>query len=228
MRQAITGVLIPFLLTGISHGQTSCDADLNGDLVVNLEDLLGMLVHYGDSCAITQIIHPTLVVSEIHYNPNSLQGNDSDWEFLELFNPNENVVPLHGWMLSDAVSHSFTEMDSIGAFSFFVVARNADTLSTVVAQEIGLAEWDSGGGSITQGKQSHCLTQMKRPWFQYPMKTTMDGSKHLMEKVPLWSLWTSIYRMQKSLRGQLHLSLAEPQECQIPCGVCQIMNESGR
>jgi hypothetical protein len=151
MRQAITGVLIPFLLTGISHGQTSCDADLNGDLVVNLEDLLGMLVHYGDSCAITQIIHPTLVVSEIHYNPNSLQGNDSDWEFLELFNPNENVIPLQGWMLSDAVSHSFTEMDSIGAFSFFVVARNADTLSTVVAQEIGLAEWNSGGGLNNTG-----------------------------------------------------------------------------
>ena len=57
------------------HAQ--CTGDLNNDQTVDLQDLLTLLVHYGDSCEFWHLL-PQLHVSEIHYNPNSAQGNDSD------------------------------------------------------------------------------------------------------------------------------------------------------
>lgn len=155
MRKVITGALAPFLGTAMALGQSSCDADINGDQIVNLQDLLGMLVHYGDSCTNNTIDFPTLIISEIHYNPNSVQGNDSDWEFLELFNPHDVSVALKGWKVADAVSVNFSELDSIEAHRFLVVANNADTISSVAPIETPVVSWNSGdnlnntGGTIT-------------------------------------------------------------------------------
>ena len=152
MRNVIAGVLTPFLGTAMALGQSSCDADLNGDQIVNLQDLLGMLVHYGDSCLNTPMEFPTLVISEIHYNPNSVQGDDSDWEFLELFNPNEVSVALSGWKLANAISLNFSELDSIRSQQFIVIARNADTLSLVAPIETPVIPWNIGGSLNNTGE----------------------------------------------------------------------------
>ena len=152
MRKVLAGAFAPFLGTVLAFGQTSCDADINGDQVVNLEDLLGMLIHYGDSCKYAPVQFPTLVISEIHYNPNSAQGNDSDWEFLELFNPTDETVALLGWKLDNAISLSFSEEDSISAQQFVLIARNADTLSMVVPSETPVFQWDSGGSLNNSGE----------------------------------------------------------------------------
>ena len=37
-------------MANVTWSQTDCPADINGDFVVDLDDLLVLLIHYGDSC----------------------------------------------------------------------------------------------------------------------------------------------------------------------------------
>ena len=62
------------------HGQ--CHADLNGN---HNHDLLILLADYGQTCEDAGWHDP--ILSEIHYNPSTQQGSDSDHEFLELTTP---------------------------------------------------------------------------------------------------------------------------------------------
>ena len=57
------------------HAQ--CTGDLNNDQTIDLQDLLTLLVHFGECCKILITSYPQLRVSGIHYTPNSAQGNDT-------------------------------------------------------------------------------------------------------------------------------------------------------
>ena len=160
MKNIFLGALVHFLSAAIAVAQTSCTADVNQDSVVNLQDLLSMLVFYRDSCLEEATVFPSLIVSEIHYNPNSEQGNDSDWEFLELYNPNAFSVSLDGWKLTDAVFLVFASTDSIGAEAFFVVARNADTLAMSVPGHTPIAQWNSGESLNNTGETATLVDPM--------------------------------------------------------------------
>ena len=151
MRNVIFGIIGLLYLSTNLRGQTSCDADLNHDSVVNLQDLLAILVHYGDSCHPFLDSYPSILISEIHYNPSTVQGSDNDWEFLEVYNPNTFGVALSGWRLEDGISYNFDESDSIHALSFLVLARDSDTLSTVVPEEIPMVEWPGPSGLNNTG-----------------------------------------------------------------------------
>jgi len=152
MRRNATG-LAALALLAISHTlHAQCTGDLNNDQTVDLQDLLSLLVHYGDSCSSGPDAFPPLHISEIHYNPNSTQGNDSDWEFLELYNPNNAPVALEGWRLSNAVTMTFDGNDTIPGLGFFTVARNLDSLSTVLPATAPSAQWNSGEGLNNTGE----------------------------------------------------------------------------
>ena len=146
MRRNVSGLAALAFLAISQTLQAQCTGDLNNDQAVDLQDLLSLLIHYGDSCNSGPGLIPPLHLSEIHYNPNSAQGNDSDWEFLELYNPNDAPVPLEGWRLSNAVSMTFDSNDTIPALGFFTVARNLDSLSTVLPANAPCAQWNSGEG----------------------------------------------------------------------------------
>jgi len=94
-------------MANVTWSQADCPADINGDFVVDLDDLLVLLIHYGDSCEEATSAYPSIYISEIHYNPHSSQGNDSDWEFLELYNPNPYPLSLAQWSLNNAVELTF-------------------------------------------------------------------------------------------------------------------------
>jgi hypothetical protein len=144
MRRTQKG-LATLLILAASHSMNAqCIGDLNEDLAVDLHDLLMLLIHYGDSCSGEAAVYPTLHISEIHYNPNSGQGNDSDWEFLELYNPMDVPVPLDGWRLSNAVTYQFDADDTIPALGFFAVARNLDSLVLMMPDGAHSAQWNSG------------------------------------------------------------------------------------
>ena len=66
-----------------------------------------------------------LVINEIHYNPATSQGNDSEYEFLELYNISSADINLMGMTVGQAGSTSSSaSLDSvtIGAGSYVVVA----------------------------------------------------------------------------------------------------------
>ena len=77
--------LAPLLAALSTACLAQCEGDLNGNLTVDNDDLMMLLSQYGMDCDESLWLDP--IISEIHYNPSSQQGNDSEYEFVELMNP---------------------------------------------------------------------------------------------------------------------------------------------
>jgi len=71
---------------------------------------------------------PSLIISEIHYNPSAdLQGDDEDFEFLELFNSENEQVDLSGYRFTDGITFTFPEGSYIKPGEFLLLASNSLT-----------------------------------------------------------------------------------------------------
>jgi regulation of enolase protein 1 (concanavalin A-like superfamily) len=66
-----------------------------------------------------------VVINEIMYHPIS---ENSDDEFVELFNKGTNAVNLGGWRFTDGISFNFPSNTIIAAGSYLVVAKNKTNL----------------------------------------------------------------------------------------------------
>ena len=125
---------------------SACESDLNSDGVVGLSDLLVMLSHFGDHCEDTPpepIEWPLIQFSELHYNPSSSQGSDSEFEFLELYNSDTANVILSGWTLSEGLNMSFPEGATIAAGEFVVI-----TTAPLTYAGLGYPVYDWGSGGL--------------------------------------------------------------------------------
>ena len=82
------------------------------------------------SCCIYEEESNQIVINEINYNPAlSLEQEDSDYEFIELYNNSDEDVNLHGWYFNEGSSsscYSFGDV-TIEARGFLVLARNTET-----------------------------------------------------------------------------------------------------
>ena len=68
---------------------------------------------------------PSLMISEIHYNPSAqLQGDDEDFEFLELLNGGNERLDLSGWKFTEGITFSFPEGSYIDPGEFLLLASN--------------------------------------------------------------------------------------------------------
>ena len=126
------------------HGQ--CHADLNGNHMVDNHDLLILLADYGQTCENAGWHDP--ILSEIHYNPSTQQGSDSDHEFLELTNPHPFDLHVDGWSVTDGIDCAFPPDTWIEAGGHLVVANNPGMLDTLVpdfSPDLGLVRrvWPS-------------------------------------------------------------------------------------
>lgn len=122
-----------------------CEADLNGNLSVDNEDLMIVLSNYGMTCSEVSAMDP--VISEIHYNPSSQQGNDSQYEFVELMNPHPFSISVSGYSLADGIDVTFPEGTMIPAGGFLVTANDTATYAALLNPFIPLFEW-SGASSL--------------------------------------------------------------------------------
>ena len=86
----------------------------------------------------------SLVITEIMYNPASEQGNDSDFEFLELHNPDTVDVAVGGWKLMNAVAFTFDDSVVVPAGGFVAVVRNLEAMDTLITSEAIAVQWNSG------------------------------------------------------------------------------------
>ncbi len=78
-----------------------------------------------------------VVINEIHYNPATRQGNDADFEFLELHNLSAEDVSLEGFHFTAGIEQTFRTGDVLPAGAYLVLARNA-------ASYPGSVQWTSG------------------------------------------------------------------------------------
>ena len=68
---------------------------------------------------------PRIVINEIMYHPIS---EESDDEFIELFNASDDAVDISGWRLNDEISFRIPENTVISAGQYAVIAKNAARL----------------------------------------------------------------------------------------------------
>jgi len=87
----------------------------------------------------------TIVINEIHYNPGTAQGSDSDFEFIELANTSNEKINLEGLSFAAGIKTVFGPTDVLPAAGFLVVAKNA-------ASYPGSVQWTSGN-LVNTGEQ---------------------------------------------------------------------------
>tara|TARA_Y100000593_G_scaffold89369_1_gene173489 strand:- start:3970 stop:14016 length:10047 start_codon:yes stop_codon:yes gene_type:complete len=91
-----------------------------------------------------------IVINEIHYNPElNTQGQDADYEFIELYNISDEIIPMVGIKFTTTAAGSFEytrfEFDvmDFNPNTYIVIANNAATYSGVNGLILGtnLFEW---------------------------------------------------------------------------------------
>ena len=110
-----------------------------------MADLLLMLADFGAHCEVDppeSLSWPDVRFTELHYNPGSQQGSDSNYEFLELTNADSVAVNLAGWSLSEGLDFTFPE-DSWLQPGDFVVVTTAPT--TYAGLGYPVFDWGTGG-----------------------------------------------------------------------------------
>ena len=110
-----------------------------------MADLLLMLADFGAHCELDPpepLSWPDVRFTELHYNPGSQQGSDSNYEFVELTNTDSVAVNLAGWSLSEGLDFTFPE-DSWLQPGDFVVVTTAPT--TYAGLGYPVFDWGTGG-----------------------------------------------------------------------------------
>lgn len=127
----------------LSWGQ--CGADLNGNATIDNDDLLILLADFGTSCDEAAWDDP--VISEIHYNPSTQQGADSEFEFVELMNPHPFAIDLSGWALADGVDAAIPPGTVVEAGGFLLTVNDTATYQALLGPFVTLIPW-SGTSSL--------------------------------------------------------------------------------
>ena len=139
-----------FSMLPLSDVTCQCHADLNGNHMVDNHDLLILLADYGQTCEDAGWHDP--VLSEIHYNPSTQQGSDSDHEFLELTNPHPFDLHVGGWSIADGVDCAFPPDTWIEAQGQLIVANNTDTMEALVPAFTPVLGWSGSSGLHNSGE----------------------------------------------------------------------------
>jgi len=144
------------VLQTISEGLTDGNLSLNGTISGPTGGLSTVFVRDLDADLSCQLDIPVIlpecpepfgevIINEIHYNPCSEQGNDSDFEFIELYNNGTGTEDISGWFFSQGVTFSFPAETSIAPGEYIVIAINAATYGTPYDFSGGLS---NGGEDI--------------------------------------------------------------------------------
>lgn len=102
-----------------------------------------------------RILAPTIVINEIMYDPVSDDSND---EFVELYNPGPNAVNVSKWRLKDAVKFTIPNNTIIASNGYLVIGANAARLRANypgLTPANCLGDWD---GSLKNSGERIALT----------------------------------------------------------------------
>ena len=141
--RAHAGCTLAWFLPMVGFGQ--CFADINGNQQIDNDDLLILLAQYGNACFESSWEDP--VISEIHYNPSTQQGADSEYEFVELMNPHPFALNVGGWALADGIDAVIPDGTMIPAGGFLVTANDTAMYRAMLGPFESLVPW-SGTSSL--------------------------------------------------------------------------------
>ena len=122
MKLFLNSLLILFLVNPQLWGQ-NCSHDINNNGLIDKFDLLNLLANYGNYY---DEISPVFI-TEINCNPSSEQRLDSEWEFIELFNPNNEAIDLSGYKLVAEFDTLLFNSVAIEPHGFVLIATLSDS-----------------------------------------------------------------------------------------------------
>ena len=143
-----TPFFFAFWSSSLAFGQ--CEADLNGNAIIDNDDLLILLADYGSTCVEAAWDDP--VISEIHYNPSTQQGADSDYEFVELMNPHPFAIDVSGWRLADGIDALFPTGTLIAAGGFLLTVNDTATYRNMLGPFVTLIPWNGSSSLHNSGE----------------------------------------------------------------------------
>ncbi|MFY0600647.1 MAG: lamin tail domain-containing protein [Cyclobacteriaceae bacterium] len=82
-----------------------------------------------------------LLITEIMYNPSTDLGDDTAFEFVEIYNSGNTTVELEGYFISDAFTISFEAGAELAAFEYAIIAVDE---SSYMGNGYQVFEWGSG------------------------------------------------------------------------------------
>lgn len=140
-------LLLLFLTTctAMADAVAQCQADLNGNQLIDNDDLMILLADYGSSCEFASWDDP--IISEIHYNPSTQQGTDYEYEFIELMNPHPFAINLSGWVIADGIDVSFPHGTMLPAGGFMLTVSDTAIYRNLLGPFVPMVPW-SGASSL--------------------------------------------------------------------------------
>ena len=94
-----------------------------------------------------------IVINEIYYNPPTTQGDDLDYEFLELYNAGQ-TVNLENWVFTSGITHTF-EAITFESGTFLLLVNRPEKLRPPAGYR--------GGVGFRQLEERHRDFDLKRP-----------------------------------------------------------------
>jgi len=98
---------------------------------------------------------PSIVISEIHYNPSAdLQGDDDFYEFVELLSMEEGRVDISGYQFTKGIYFTFPQGSYMDPGEYIIVARTAATYGNK-----GFQVFQITSGRLDNAGEELCLTK---------------------------------------------------------------------
>ncbi len=119
---------------------------------------------------------PSIIISEIHYNPSTdLQGDDEEFEFVELLNNDEYRIDISGYQFTEGIEYTFPNGCNIDAGEYIIVAKNAQAYSGITARVFQLSDGrlNDAGEELTLSNYQgtvidHVHFDDRSPWPEEP------------------------------------------------------------
>jgi hypothetical protein len=127
---------------------------------------------------------PSVMISEIHYNPSAdLQGEDEDYEFLELFNYEKEQVDLSGYKFTEGITHTFPEGSYINPGEFLLLVSNPIVYEHSVARyyQITGGRLDNAGEMLILRDAENYIIDQVHFDDHYPWPREPDGDGPSLE-----------------------------------------------
>jgi hypothetical protein len=123
-----------------------------------------------------------IVINEIMYNPPVELGNDDYYEFLELYNNDNETADLTGWAFTNGIDFSFPNGTVLLPGEFLVIAKNPDTImayygiDNVLGPFENLTGLNNTGELVALGNAAGFVVDMVEYADGAPWPTAPDGN----------------------------------------------------
>lgn len=127
----------------------------------------------------------TVTITELHYNPCTDQGNDGDFEFLELYNASASAIDISDWEIL-GFEFTFPASSSIAAGEYIVIVTNGGASNYTGSYQV--FELTAVGASMANTGESVALLDDLGDYVDYvnyspssPWPTGADGNCSTLE-----------------------------------------------